>query len=688
VFGQSIMHDGDKYRVELQQASATLPEVNRPIVSDGRWLDLDANEIVLDRALARDIGVGVGDTVSLVASDGLVETRVAGLSVSPWRYPGSDPVSYVTLETLRRVEPDESRWQVSYGVRLLDPQQSEFFSMQALPLVAGSHVGYDTWQKVRDEVAFWNELNSIFLGMFSIFALVASGLIVANLISARVLAQYRDIGLLKAVGFTPGQVTRTFLAQHLAVTLLAALAGAAVGLALAPLFLRRLAESMHTTAVPAFDAGVVAIVLLSVLLVVALFTVIPAWRGGRIPTVNAITVGAAPSRHGPSRLAWLARALHLPPVVLLGVKDAFARPWRTLITVAALTLSVITVIFTIGMDATFDRIFGNPALQGEPYDMTIEFNRRSLDEALAIVAANPDSASYHTQMSMPVSLRGGSSLPAGTMPAGIWLRAAGGNVRDAGYIIPEGRMFEAAGEAVAAWGVFQSQGIRIGDELHLSVDGAPLTLTIVGRYLEDDEGGDIVMTGLDTLRQAVPEAQPRMILLDLRSGSDDEVSRALLEASGYDFDLRTLADEAEADAGARSMRTVMVGLSAALLLIGGVNLLSTTLLTVRERRRDFGIFRAVGLTPGQVIASVVSSIGLLALLAACIGIPLGIWIYRTTFRMLSVDSLGAPPEWYTSPPWWQVLLVLPGAVLVAALASALPARYVSRLEVARVLRYQ
>jgi putative ABC transport system permease protein len=590
---------------------------------------------------------------------------------------------------LRRVEPDESRWQVSYGVRLTDPQQSDVFTMQALRMFAGSRVGIDTWQEVRDEVAFWNELNSIFLGMFSIFALVASGLIVANLIGARVLAQYRDIGLLKAVGFTPGQVTRTFLVQHLAVTLAAAVAGIAVGLAVAPLFLRRLAESMHTTAAPAFDAGVVAIVLLSVLLVVALFTVIPAWRGGRIPTVSAITVGAAPSRHGPSRLARLARALRLPPIVLLGVKDAFARPWRTLITVAALTLSVITVIFTMGMEATFDRVLGNPSLQGEPYDMTVEINRRSLDEAIAIVVANPDIASYHTRLSMPVSLQDGSPPPAGTVPDGIWLRAAGGDVRDAGYITPEGRMFAAAGEAVAGWGVFQSLGIQIGDEVHLSVDGAPLTLTIVGRYLEDDEGGDIVMTGLDTLRQVVPEAQPRMILLDLRSGADDdEVSRALLEASGYDFDLWTVADEAKADAGAKSMRTVMVGLSAALLLIGGVNLLSTTLLTVRERRRDFGIFRAVGLTPGQVVASVVSSIGLLALLAACIGIPFGIWIYRTTFRILSVDALGAPPEWYTSPPWWQVLLVLPGAVLVAALVSALPARYVSRLEVASVLRYQ
>ena len=52
------------------------------------------------------------------------------------------------------------------------------------------------------------------------------------------------------------------------------------------------------------------------------------------------------------------------------------------------------------------------------------------------------------------------------------------------------------------------------------------------------------------------------------------------------------------------MRPIVYGSSALLVAVGLVNLLTTLLLVTRERARDFGILKAIGLTPRGVLGVV------------------------------------------------------------------------------------
>ena len=693
--GASVIVDGDKYDLSVSALSSELPEVSQPLITDGRWLESGTPETVIDRALARDLNIAVGDTISIQSPAGMTDVTVAGLAISPWRgpYPDSNARVYVDETTLATIEPDRTRWFWSMSVRATNPDQLGPLVREVFSLFPGATVVAEDWQDVRDHVAFWNEINAVFLGIFSLFALVAAGLIVANIISARVLAQFRDIGLLKAVGFTPGQVTLLFLIEHLAIALAASLAGIAIGTLAAPLFTRRLAESMATTTMPAFDLEASALVLAGVLLSVALFTLLPAWRGGRISTVRAITTGFAPASDTPSRLARLATRLGLGPAISLGVKDAFARPWRATITVISLLLTIVTVTISLGLIESVTHVFDNPALQGEPFDLIIERDRLSDEQAQELLASTSGIDSFHTRTQVMALLSGPAQstdqepgVPA-LLPS-FTLRVAGGDVANAGYVVPEGRMFAAPGEAVAASGLFEEVGLRVGDTLDVEINGALTTLTIVGRYLDDDDDGSIAMTGVETVRAVVPTIEPDAYLVNSASDADDlAIESALLQGSGYDFDIWTRVDEAEGDEEAQTLKTVMFGLSGVLLAIGTINLVATTMLGVRERMRDYGIYRAIGLTPGQVILTVASNVGLLALIAAVVGIPLGLLTFRVMFEVVASDLFGAAPEWFRNPPVWQMALILPGAVAIAAIASALPARQAARLQVARVLHW-
>ena len=63
------------------------------------------------------------------------------------------------------------------------------------------------------------------------------------------------------------------------------------------------------------------------------------------------------------------------------------------------------------------------------------------------------------------------------------------------------------------------------------------------------------------------------------------------------------------------IRPIVYGSSALLVAVGLVNLLTTLLLVTRERARDFGILKAIGLTPRGVLGVVNSGGAALALIA-------------------------------------------------------------------------
>ena len=64
---------------------------------------------------------------------------------------------------------------------------------------------------------------------FSIFALLAAAFTIANVVGGIVLTSYRDIGVMKAVGFTPAQVTAILIGQILVPVTVGAIAGVIAG---------------------------------------------------------------------------------------------------------------------------------------------------------------------------------------------------------------------------------------------------------------------------------------------------------------------------------------------------------------------------------------------------------------------------------------------------------------------------
>ena len=122
-------------------------------------------------------------------------------------------------------------------------------------------------------------------------------------------------------------------------------------------------------------------------------------------------------------------------------------------------------------------------------------------------------------------------------------------------------------------------------------------------------------------------------------------------------------------------------LNGVLLVITLTTLVAVALLAVRERIRDYGILKAIGLTPRQITSSAVSAHAALALVAALLAVPLGIALYLALYKLANGDTADA-----VLAPWpWLTLIPIVTPLLVVAAIGA-PVLFATRIRTADALR--
>ena len=215
-----------KSPVELRAMTPTPPTMSVPVIVDGSWLRSSAPDgAVLEASFAQAVHVGVGDRIQVDGIDGTtVAMTVIGIADTADQgfYPQWTPgLIWVQHKLLTRVEPNPSETHVIVGLRLDD--NSAIATGQVVQTIWNLYNGvgetsaverYSTWQQVRDSMASNDRLLGLLLALFGIIALVAAPCAIANVTAGRVLVQRQDIAMLKALGFTPGQVVRMLLAEQ------------------------------------------------------------------------------------------------------------------------------------------------------------------------------------------------------------------------------------------------------------------------------------------------------------------------------------------------------------------------------------------------------------------------------------------------------------------------------------------
>ncbi|MCP4539967.1 MAG: FtsX-like permease family protein [Chloroflexi bacterium] len=660
-----------------------LSTVNRLLVQDGRYLTVGQTEILASKDLKDLYHLAVSDTINITGQDGKkTNLLVIGLAYNPmWdTYRNSQPpYLYVSKETLRDLFPDESTWDWSIGLRLNDPESVDDVLTQIEAILRADAIASHTdWRDVKESAVFGAQLNFVFLGTFSFFAILAAALVIASSIGSLVLSQFRQIGILKAIGFTQNQILTLYIGQYMILGLIGCPLGLLLGIVLSPLPLKSVAASLSTSFQPPVDLSLITLVLGIVASIITAATLGAARRGAKANIIKAIAIGAEAPHKKPFWGVRLATHLGFSMTFILGLNDISVRPFRSFMTGLNLTLGVVGVIFGLTLNETLKTYEKNPALLGIVYDAIVTREESSDNRTQGKLRRAPGVDAFYSEYLADVETQQGQSFQ---------MRAVKGDLAAFPFIISEGRFFQPnTYEAIAGQGLLDWLGLAVGDELTLILDDKterPVTWKIVGRYPEPVNAGQMLMVSWPTVARLIRHAQPQTYFLKLAPDTNTTQLKQYLEPRA-ESDLNIIFVGQTLPDAVFYLQLAIFALSGILIAIALINVFNTSLLAVQEKLGMIGVLKTLGMTPAQVVAMVNTTAGLLGLLATATGVPLGLVLTQGLLTLLSrAYGFG---EVNADLNYLYVLLLIPLMIIISIVGSIIPGQRAARVSIVQVLR--
>jgi putative ABC transport system permease protein len=692
------------------------------------------HQVVLDEKTAQEGGYFIGEKVPIVTATrkavlnerlvGLAgyadNTSLAGATLTIFDAPtaqklflhGKDAFTNIWVTAQPGVSQTELRDNVA----------------QVLPPKVRAVTGDDAADESASQVLKGISFLRTFLLIFAAVALVVGAYLIVNTFSILVAQRSRELALLRAIGASRRQVSRSVLLEALVLGLFGATVGLGLGLGLAfairwliglvGLDLGNEPLVLDTQAVVAGYATGVAVTMIAAWL--------PARRTGRIMPVQALgDVVALPE----SSIRWrfvLGLALTVAGVgatfeglfgslrhsgywvgggilaVLLGVTAAAPIVCRPLLTLARWLYAA--VFRAVG------NLAGQNALRN-PRRTTATASALMIGLALActmsIIGASAKASVDETiEKNFIGNYVVGSAFGQPFSPQ-VAQRIDG--VAGVTEVVRQRYAFiEAGGDRTALTGVVPGQlsafdlklehgtadltgrtvlvndryardhHLAVGDHVVLSkLPVGQRTFTVAGTYANTPLVFDFV-TSIGNLRSAGFADSDNFLIVFTAPDSGDLLGT--LEKTVADLPVVTVQDEHQFAEQQRApidqlvlMVDALLGLALVIAVLGIVNTLA---LSVIERTREIGLLRAIGLGRGQLRLMITLESIVMAVLGAVLGVVLGVcfgvaMMYAVKDQGLEVIAI----------PWSQLAVFLGLAVVIGVLAAVLPARRAARLDV-------
>ena len=555
---------------------------------------------------------------------------------------------------------------------------------RALP--PGAVTGAASWLAAEDQSAGNGAIMEPFVVAFALIGLVMAVLIVGNVISGAVVAGYQRIGVLKSIGLSPAQVVVAYLSRVGWPAVAGCLAGVVVGNLLAAPVLQGSARAYGVGAqqVP-WWASVVAPA--GMLALTALAALGPALRAGRLSAAEAIAAGRAPRAGRGYAAHRLAARLRLPRPVGLGLAAPAARPARTAVTLAAIAFGSTAVIFAFGLHSSLSRAAQSQTLSGTVPVQIQPFGPGAGPQQLPDAAQ--DAAVTAALRAQPGTLHDvavyGNQVKVPGIAGNVNAQAFGGDASWTGYGIIAGRWYDAPGEVDVNTAFLSQSGLAVGGTATVDTGTAQVTVRIAGEVFQPDNQPQVYGSA-QTLPGVATDANLQQYDVGLRPGTS---AAGYIQAVNTRLGASSPWQAAGPDGGQfYTIASGLVGLLALMVAVAaGLGVLNTVLMTTRDRVHDLGVFKALGMRPGQTLAMVVCWIAGPAVVAAVIAAPAAVALNTATVRAMAGTAHTDIPVSFTQvfPPSRLALLSL-AAVLIAVAGALLPASWAARARPAVALR--
>jgi ABC-type lipoprotein release transport system permease subunit len=374
------------------------------------------------------------------------------------------------------------------------------------------------------------------------------------------------------------------------------------------------------------------------------------------------------------------------PSVTAGVRAALSGGGRAagaLGAVVGVAVAIVAVVTALTYQAGLGRLLDTPERYGWTWDNVLEAQDEGFDPGL-VPSLEAEPAVTGLSLGYRITL-----LWDGT---GVQSFAFDQVKGDAYPLIIEGRAPEGGAEIALGTQTLDRLGAAIGDQLPLrGPDGSNLELTVVGttllpfislgQDLSVAEGGLIDVSLLTRLGPS----DVAIAIVDLAPGTS-RAEIAAIEAQsdspfhGYNLNGPTYTADLRGYDAVRGTPLLLAGILAVL----GLGVLAHTIAgSVRQRRRELAILRAVGFSSRDLRATVRWNALTLVVLCLVLAVPLGVGLGRTLWTSFA-HGIGLVDDAVT--PVGAIAVVVAVTILGAVALAVLPGRRAGQVAPAVVLR--
>jgi putative ABC transport system permease protein len=676
----------------------------RPV--SGAWPPSD-KEFLIERASIALANAQVGDKVTVELADGkLRELRIAGiahdLNKPPAMFTGS-PYGYISFDTLEWLgfprNFDDLRILVDGNA--MDKKHVEAVAEDVKKKLekGGLTVGFiwiPTPGKHPADDAVQPML--LILGALGSLSLFLSGFLVVNTISALLLQQTRQIGIMKAIGAQTRQIMGLYLSMVVVFGILALLVAVPLGALGAWAFVGYLASlinfDLQGYRIPPTSLAMQVAVGMLVPLIASLW---PILAGARVSVREALSsYGLGKGAFGTNFIdKALERIRGLSRPTLISLRNTFRRKARLALTLFTLTLGGAVFIAVLSVHAsllnTLDGFFNYWR-----YDLDIAFSRPYRSEMVTREALNvPGVVAAETwALARPSRVRpngddGRSITLIGVPPETQMLNP---KLMQGRWLLPDDENAVVINTAVQEADI--EPDIKVGDDVTFKIEGREGTWRVVGV-------AQAVLTGplmyanrnyLERVSGDVGRASSIQLITDDHSLQGQTALGERVKEHYKTLGVNVRQTEAIASIRQQieyqfNILVVFLAIMAILLaIVGGLGLMGTMSINVLERTREIGVMRAIGASDGSVLRIFLVEGIFVGLLSWFVGAIMALPISQILSQAVGVAFLDAPLDYVFSVNGALVWLVI--VLILASLASLLPSWHASRLTVRDVLAYE
>jgi len=671
----------------------------------GKWPP-EKEDILIERAAMRVINAKIGDKLDIkLPGDSYTEWKLAGTVHAPALPPAwmeNKVFAFISPETYQQLGGsngfNELKFVVSENRMDKDSIQSVAYNLKDWLEQNGKKVWrIEIPEPGKHPHATQMETLLFLLGSFGIIALILSAVIVANMISALLSQQIRQIGIMKAVGAKSSQIAVIYLSF----AIILGIAAISIAIPMAVLIGRAYANfSANMLNFQIFSYRLPLSTFLSQiavgLLIPLLASVYSIVKGSRITVREAlqdygVTIKNKSSNNYDSISSGI-RGVSRP--FLLSIRNTFRKKGRLFLTLGVLSIGGVLFITAMNVSSSMNTSSAG-VINSYRFDASVSlarpYNNSEIEETVKKVPGIQDTEVWGGSEAVMVygdsmmgdnfkviAIPSNSKLVTSVEPnMGRWLAP-----EDTNAVLINHRVLN------------MEPDIKIGDTIKLRINENDFDWKVVGVVQEmmSEPKAYVVQQYFQELTGQEGFGQEVVITTENKDSKSIEIAvkdvESNLNSAGFETasvikieDIRQ-----QIDGHLLIIAAMLIIMSTLGVVVGGLGLSTTMSINVMERTREIGIMRAIGASTRSIFYIIVGEgvlIGLLSwLIATAMAIPVSIYISY----MFGTIFFETPLEIAFSPIGVFIWLVL--AMTFAALSCLYPAYKASRMSVREVLSYE